>query len=101
MQRPVTTFSIVALDEDTGDLGVAVQPKFLAVGAVVPWARAGAGAIAAQAWADLEYGPTGLDPLPEGLSAAKVMAHLVEADEGRAKRQLGMVDAPGAGRADP
>jgi uncharacterized Ntn-hydrolase superfamily protein len=94
-QRPVTTFSIVAFDEDTDDLGVAVQSKFLAVGAVVPWARAGVGAIATQAWANLNYGPSGLDLLEQGLPATEVMAHLVEADEGRAKRQLGIVDARG------
>jgi len=95
VQRPVTTFSIVAFDQDTGDLGVAVQSKFLAVGAAVPWARAGVGAIATQAWANLSYGPRGLDLLVQGLSAREVMAHLVEADEGRSKRQVGIVDAQG------
>jgi len=91
----VTTFSIVAFDKDNGDLGVAVQSKFLAVGAVVPWARAGVGAIATQAWANLSYGPSGLDLLAQGLPATEVMARLTEADERRAKRQLGIVDARG------
>jgi uncharacterized Ntn-hydrolase superfamily protein len=94
-KRPVTTFAIVALDGATGDVGVAVQSKLLAVGAVVPWARAGVGAIATQAWANLSYGPSGLDLLALGLSATEVMTHLVEDDEGWAKRQLGIVDAQG------
>ena len=97
--QSVTTFSIVALDQDTGDLGVAVQSKFLAVGAVVPWARTGVGAIATQAWANLSYGPRGLDLLAQGLSATEVVEHLIEADEGRAKRQVGIVDAQGQGAA--
>ncbi|HEU0027174.1 MAG TPA: DUF1028 domain-containing protein, partial [Ktedonobacterales bacterium] len=54
---PVTTFSLAACDPHTGDVGVAVASKFLAVGAVVPWARAGVGAVAAQAWANTSYGP--------------------------------------------
>ena len=58
-----STFSIVAFDPDTGDFGVAVQSKFLAVGAVVPWARAGVGAIATQAHANVSFGPAGLDLL--------------------------------------
>ena len=56
----VATFSIVAFDPETGDLGVAVQSRFLGVGAVVPWAKAGVGAIATQAWANTTYGPEGL-----------------------------------------
>jgi uncharacterized Ntn-hydrolase superfamily protein len=97
--QPVSTFSIVAFDEDTADLGVAVQSKFLAVGAAVPWARAGVGAIATQAWANLSYGPTGLDLLGQGLSATEALAHLVEADERRSRRQVGIVDAQGRGAA--
>jgi len=92
---PVMTFSIVAFDQDTGDLGVAVQSKFLAVGAAVPWARAGVGAIATQARANLSYGPRGLDLLAQGLSATEVVKCLIEGDEGRAKRQVGVVDAQG------
>jgi len=92
---PVTTFSIVGFDQDTGDLGVAVQSKFLAAGAAVPWARAGVGAIATQAWANLSYGPQGLDLLAQGLSASEVVEQLIEADEGHAKRQVGIVDAQG------
>ena len=64
------TFSIVARDRAKGELGIAVQSKFLAVGAVVPWARAGIGAIATQAWANTSYGPRGLELLASGLSAS-------------------------------
>ncbi|MBI5955767.1 MAG: DUF1028 domain-containing protein, partial [Chloroflexi bacterium] len=73
----MSTFSIVALDPETGDLGVAVQSKFLAVGAVVPWARAGVGAIATQAWANTSYGPEGLDLLSRGMDAAAAMERLI------------------------
>lgn len=93
--RPITTFSIVAFDQDTGDLGVAVQSKFLAVGAAVPWARADVGAIATQAWANLSYGPRGLDLLEQGLLAAEVVERLIASDKGRSKRQVGIVDARG------
>src|SRR5258707_5687584 len=67
------TFSIVARDVQAGELGIAVQSKFLAVGAVVPWARAGVGAIATQSWANTTYGPRGLELLASGLSASKTI----------------------------
>ena len=89
------TFSIVARDAATGDLGVAVASKFLAVGAVVPWARAGVGAIATQALANVAYGPDGLAALAGGGSAETVLAALTGADDGRADRQAGIVDASG------
>lgn len=95
MRRSVATFSIVALDPRTGEVGVAVASKFLAVGAVVPWARAGVGAVATQAWANLSYGPDGLRLLEQGLAADEVVARLVDADEQREHRQLGVVDARG------
>ena len=66
IERPVNTFSIVGFDPATGDLGIAVQSKFLAVGAVVPWAKAGVGAVATQSWANTAYGPRGLDLLAAG-----------------------------------
>ncbi|HUG15892.1 MAG TPA: DUF1028 domain-containing protein [Thermomicrobiales bacterium] len=94
-QPVVNTFSIVARDPDTGDLGVAVQSKFLAVGAVVPWARAGVGAIATQAHANVSYGPDGLVMLETGLSAQEVLDKLTTADTGRDQRQAGIVDALG------
>ena len=62
---PISTFSIVARDEKTGELGVAVQSKFVAVGSVVPYARAGVGAIASQAWGNPRYGPIGLELLDQ------------------------------------
>src|SRR5262249_54056120 len=89
------TFSIVARDLQAGELGIAVQSKFLAVGAVVPWARAGVGAIATQALANTSYGPHGLDLLASGLSAAKTLAQLTSADEGQADRQVGIVAIKG------
>jgi uncharacterized Ntn-hydrolase superfamily protein len=89
------TFSIVARDPANGDLGVAVASKFLAVGSVVPWARAGVGAIATQALANVTYGPDGLAAMAGGNDATTVLATLIEADDGRSERQLGMVDARG------
>jgi len=91
----VATFSIVAYDPENGDLGVAVQSKFLAVGAVVPWAKAGVGAVATQSWANTTYGPEGLRLMAEGLSAQDALEKLVEADEERDLRQAGIVDARG------
>jgi uncharacterized Ntn-hydrolase superfamily protein len=91
----VTTYSICACDLDAGQWGVATQSKFLAVGSVVPWAEAHVGAIATQSYANPRYGPDGLALLREGLSAAEVVDRLTSADEGRAQRQLGIVDALG------
>jgi uncharacterized Ntn-hydrolase superfamily protein len=89
------TFSIVALDPATGDLGVAVQSKFLAVGAVVPWAIAGVGGIATQSFANVTYGPEGLAALAAGASAQQVLDQLVAGDKLREQRQAGIVDAHG------
>ena len=89
------TFSIVARDPQAGELGIAVQSKFLAVGAVVPWAMANVGAIATQAWANTSYGPQGLELLARGLSATETLARLTEADGGRADRQVGIVSMKG------
>lgn len=89
------TYSIVALDRATGDLGIAVQSKFLAVGAVVPWARAGVGAVATQSFANVAYGPDGLAMLAAGDSAAETLARLVEGDALREQRQAGIVDRNG------
>lgn len=95
MSRPITTFSIVAYDPGREEWGVAVQSKFLAVGAVVPWARAGAGAVATQSYANMTYGPEGLRRMEEGSSAEETIATLTEQDEQRALRQVGMVDRQG------
>jgi uncharacterized Ntn-hydrolase superfamily protein len=91
----VATYSICACDLDAGQWGVATESKFLAVGSVVPWAEAHVGAIATQSYANPQYGPDGLALLREGLSAAEVVDRLTSADEGRAQRQLGIVDALG------
>ena len=91
----VSTFSIVARDPETGDLGIAVQSKFLAVGAVVPWARAGVGAVATQARANVAWGPQALDLLASGMNARQAMDTLTSADDGSHERQCGIVDANG------
>ncbi|HEV8461104.1 MAG TPA: DUF1028 domain-containing protein [Gaiellaceae bacterium] len=96
MAEPVVaTFSIVACDLEAGQWGVATQSKFLAVGSVVPWAGAGVGAIATQAYANPRYGPEGLALLREGLSAQETVDRLIAGDDGRDHRQLGVVDARG------
>lgn len=91
----VATYSIVAFDPATGDLGVAVQSKYFGVGSVVPWAKAGVGAIASQALPNLNYGPEGLRLLADGKSAKQVVKELTEADPRKSVRQLGVVDAHG------
>lgn len=91
----VATFSIVAYDPETKELGIAVQSKFLAVGAVVPWAKAGVGAIATQSYANTTYGPRGLEMLAQGESPEDVLKKLTEADGGAGHRQVGIVDAHG------
>jgi uncharacterized Ntn-hydrolase superfamily protein len=89
------TFSIVGADPDAGDWGVAVASKFPCVGAVVPWARAKVGAVATQAWANTSFGPDGLGLLADGVAAGETMRRLLDADDGREDRQLGLVDARG------
>ena len=95
IRKNIATFSIVAFDPETDSLGVAVQSKFLAVGSVVPWARAGVGAVATQAMANYNYGPRGLDLLSEGRSAEETVEALTSSDEDREHRQVGIVDAQG------
>ena len=89
------TFSIVARDPATGDLGVAVASRFLAVGAVVPSARAQVGAIASQALGNVTYGPVGLASLDGGSDAATTLQRLVAADRLAHHRQVGIVDRQG------
>ncbi|UCC89255.1 MAG: DUF1028 domain-containing protein [Anaerolineales bacterium] len=91
----LSTFSIAARDPLTGDLGVAVQSKFMAVGSVVPWAQANVGAIATQSYANTSYGPRGLELLRGGLPAAETLARLTLEDEDRRLRQVGIVSATG------
>lgn len=91
----VHTFSIVAFDPATGDLGVAVQSKYFGVGSVVPWAKAGVGAIATQALAKVAFGPDGLNLLAEGKSARETLDALLATDERREIRQVALVDSQG------
>ena len=93
--RPVATYSIVAFDPATGDLGIAVQSKFFGVGSVVPWAKAGVGAVATQSYANTTYGPEGLKLMADGKAPEAVLKQLTEVDPARALRQVGMVDAKG------
>jgi uncharacterized Ntn-hydrolase superfamily protein len=96
MAEPVVaTYSIVGCDLGAGEWGVAVQSKFLAVGAVVPLAEAGVGAVATQASANTRYGPDGLALLRQGFSAQETVGHLVGADDNRDARQVGVVDSRG------
>lgn len=95
LTQPIATFSIVAYDPKKQEWGVAVQSKFLACAAVVSWARAGAGAVATQSFANVAYGLEGLDMMAGGLSAAETIEQLTAADEQRAQRQVGMVDQHG------
>jgi uncharacterized Ntn-hydrolase superfamily protein len=91
----VSTFSIVALDRKNGDLGVAVQSKFIAVGSVVPWAKARIGAVATQASANVSYGPRAIKMLEEGLTSSEVLRRLLAEDEVNQGRQVAVVDAKG------
>ena len=90
-----STFSIVAYDPATAELGIAVESKFLSVGAVVPWAQAGIGAIATQSWANTSYGPRCLRMLKQGMTPRQVGKRLIGADKSAAQRQFGIVDAKG------
>ena len=94
-RRVVATYSIVACDLEARQWGIAVQSKFLAVGAVVPWAEAEVGAVATQSFANPRYGPDGLRMLRDGKSAQETVDALVAADAGRDERQVGIVDARG------
>jgi uncharacterized Ntn-hydrolase superfamily protein len=91
----LSTFSIVACDPQAQEWGIAVQSKFLAVGAVVPWAQAGVGAVATQSYANTSFGPNGLALMAQGMSAQEALDRLIAEDEGRTRRQVGLVDALG------
>ena len=94
-KRPVHTYSIVARDPDTGELGVAVQSHCFSVGPIVAWAEAGVGAIATQSFVDPSYGKNGLDLMRSGKSAPDTLKELLAKDEGREVRQVAMIDAQG------
>src|SRR5216117_2922754 len=93
--RPVHTFSIVARDPQTGEIGVAVQSHWFAVGQTVPWAEAGIGAVATQSFSDPSYGKLGLDLMRTGKSAPEALKALLAGDDGREVRQVAMIDAQG------
>ena len=94
-RRPVHTFSIVARDPATGELGVAVQSHWFSVGSIVAWAEAGVGAVATQSFVDPSYGKNGLDLMRSGKSAPDSLRELLAKDEGREVRQVAMIDAQG------
>jgi len=93
--RPISTYSIVALDETTGELGVAVQSHWFSVGFLVPWAKAGVGAVATQSFVKVDYGPEGLQLMESGITAVDALKTLTSKDEGEAVRQVGMIDIKG------
>jgi uncharacterized Ntn-hydrolase superfamily protein len=93
--RPVHTFSIVARDPATGELGVAVQSHWFSVGSIVPWAEAGVGAVATQSFVDPSYGKLGLELMRTGKSGPDALKSLLAGDEGRDVRQVAMIDARG------
>jgi uncharacterized Ntn-hydrolase superfamily protein len=93
--RPVSTYSIVAYDRETGQLGVAVQSHWFSVGAVVPWVESGIGAIATQSFVEVSYGPLGLELLRTGKSPEDAIRALVAVDKNQDVRQVAMVDAQG------
>ena len=93
---PVHTYSIVAFDEETGELGVAVQSHWFSVGFLVPWAKAGVGAVATQSFVKVDYGPEGLNRMEHGQSAEEALTSLLAEDDGKAVRQVAMIDVKGS-----
>jgi len=95
IDRCISTYSIVGCDPVAGEVGVAVQSKFLAVGSAVPWAKGGVGAVATQAWANLSYGNRGIEMMEQGLHPEEIIAKLTCDDEMKESRQVGIVDIQG------
>src|SRR5512144_972214 len=89
------TFSIVARDPQTGEMGVAVQSHWFSVGTIVTWAEAGVGAIATQSFVNASFGPRGLEMLKQGMTAQQTVDSLLASDEGREFRQLAIIDSKG------
>lgn len=89
------TYSIVAIDPETGDMGVAVQSHWFSVGTIVSWGEAGVGVIATQSFVNASFGPRGLELLKSGLTAQEVLDKLISEDDGREFRQLAILDAKG------
>ena len=94
-QPLIATFSVVAFDPLSGDLGVAVQSKFFGVGTVVPWAKANVGAVATQSYANITYGPEGLSLLEQNIHPKVALMQLTNSDNDNAYRQVSMIDASG------
>ena len=94
-KRPISTYSIVAYDENTNELGVAVQSHWFSVGFLVPWVKAGVGAVATQSFVKVDYGPEGLALMEKGMSPKEALKTLIKEDEGEAVRQVAMVDIKG------
>jgi uncharacterized Ntn-hydrolase superfamily protein len=92
---PCHTYSIVARDPSTGEMGVAVQSHYFSVGPVVPWVEAGVGAVATQSLVDVSYGPLGLDLMRAGKTAQEALKALLAGDKNNAVRQVAMIDAQG------
>ena len=95
VEPPVSTYSIVARDAETGEMGVAVQSHWFSVGSIVTWAEAGVGAVATQSFVDPAYGPRGLELMRSGLDAEQALTALVKVDAGRDVRQVAFVDTAG------
>lgn len=95
IKRPVHTYSIVAIDKATGQLGAAVQSHWFSVGSIVPWVEAEVGAICTQSFVEASYGPLGLELMRAGKSAEEALAGLIEADKHESVRQVAMIDAKG------
>jgi uncharacterized Ntn-hydrolase superfamily protein len=93
--RPIATYSIVALDEETGQMGVAVQSHWFSVGSAVPWVEPGVGAVATQSFVKVDYGPDGLKLMKQGKTAEEALRELIKADENEAVRQVAMIDIHG------
>lgn len=93
--RPIATYSIVALDKETGELGVAVQSHWFSVGFLVPWVKAGVGAVATQSFVKVDYGPDGLKLMESGMTPEEALNKLIVDDEGESVRQVAMVDING------
>lgn len=91
----VATFSIVAIDPATGEIGVAVQSRIVAVGAVVPWAKAGVGAVATQSYANVTFGPAALEQIALGNSPVEALQTMLEGDSLKSQRQVGLINAAG------
>ena len=94
-RRPVHTYSILAVDREAGEIGVAVQSPWFSVGTTVPWAEAGIGAVATQSFANLSFGPRGLELLRRGKSPGQVVEDLLRSDPAREMRQLAVIDRQG------